>query len=79
MRNLKPVCAAVILGLALSIPANAGNIHTPGFINPPPMPPPPLALNSTGNIGTAGVTSAASEDTSTPDFVDVLWALLSLF
>jgi len=78
MRNLKPIGAAVILGLALSIPANGGNIHTPGFINPPP-PPPPLALNSTGSIGTVGVTWAASKDTSTPDFVAVLWALLSLF
>ncbi|MCA1603668.1 MAG: hypothetical protein LC776_19185 [Acidobacteria bacterium] len=77
MRNLKPICAAVILGLALSIPAYAGNIHTPGVINPPPLP--PLALNSTASIGTAGVTSAASEDTSTPDFVAVLLALLSLF
>ncbi len=77
MRTLKPICAAIILGLALSIPAYAGNIHTPGITNPPP--PPPLALNSTGSIGTAGVTSAASEDTSTTDFVAVLWALLSLF
>ncbi|MCA1600440.1 MAG: hypothetical protein LC776_01925 [Acidobacteria bacterium] len=75
MRNLKPICAAVILGLALSIPAYAGNIHTPGNTNPPPPP----AQNSTGNVGTAGVTPAASEDTNTPDFVAVLLALLSLF
>jgi len=78
MRNLKPIGAAVILGLALSIPANGGNIHTPGFV-PPPPPPPPILLNSTGNIGTVGVTSAAFEDTSTPDFVHLLLALLSLF
>ncbi|HYN24318.1 MAG TPA: hypothetical protein VES69_04680 [Pyrinomonadaceae bacterium] len=79
MRNLKPICAAVILGLALSIPAYAGNIHSPGVVNLPPPPPPLAATNSIGYIGTPGVTAAASEDTSIPDFVDVLLALFSLF
>ncbi len=40
MRTLKSLFATTILGVALSIPAFAGNISTPGVVDPPPPPPP---------------------------------------
>lgn len=63
MKNLNSLFATVILGMALSIPAYAGTIHTPGVTDPPPPPPP--ATNST--------------DDSTPLFEDILLAVISLF
>jgi len=39
MRNLKALLASCILVMALSMPAFAGNISTPGVIEPPPPPP----------------------------------------
>lgn len=41
MKNLKAICAAAVLSLALSIPGYAGNIGTPGA----PEPPPPLTAS----------------------------------
>jgi hypothetical protein len=34
MRKIKAICAAAILGLALSIPAYAGDIDSPGCATP---------------------------------------------
>ena len=39
MRTLKALLASCILVMALSMPAFAGNISTPGVIEPPPPPP----------------------------------------
>ena len=38
MKNRKPLCAAAILSLALTIPALAGDIQTPTVTAPPPPP-----------------------------------------
>ena len=38
MKNRKPLCAAAILSLALSIPTLAGDIQTPTITTPPPPP-----------------------------------------
>lgn len=40
MRTLKALLASCILAMALSLPAFAGNISTPGVIELPPPPPP---------------------------------------
>lgn len=49
MKSLKPILAAAIFTLALSISAYAGNIHTPGCTEPPPPPP-----AQSGVIGSPG-------------------------
>lgn len=75
MRTLKSLFATTILGVALSMPAFAGNISTPGVVDPPPPPP---ATESAGNISTPSPTSNP-DNTGEPGFADILLALLSLF
>ncbi|MGI8896877.1 MAG: hypothetical protein ACR2IB_00660 [Pyrinomonadaceae bacterium] len=48
MKTVKPILAAAIFSLALSIPAYAGIIHTPGCTEPPPPP------ATSGQIGSPG-------------------------
>ncbi len=72
MTKMKATLAASFLTLALSIPALAGNIGTPGVTDPPPPPPP----TTCGNIGSPG--SPALGNISTPGLVDILIAVLSL-
>ncbi|HEX9424358.1 MAG TPA: hypothetical protein VF899_14040 [Pyrinomonadaceae bacterium] len=74
MKTLKAICTAGILALALSIPASAGDVQTPGS----PCP-------GTSSIGTpdltseeTDVTTATESDTSFAAFADVIWALASI-
>lgn len=69
MKTLKAICMTAILAMALSVPANAGDVYTPGFTTPPP-PPPPTAPTAT---------STSLSDTSTESFVDLLWVLASIY
>lgn len=50
MRTLKALLASCILVMALSMPAFAGNISTPGVIELPPPPPPPGWVSQGGLI-----------------------------
>ena len=50
MRTLKALLASCILIMALSMPALAGNISTPGVIELPPPPPPPGWVSQEGLI-----------------------------
>ena len=75
MKTLKAICTAAILALALSVPAYAGDILTPGFTAPPPSP----ESNSTGDMSVPTATSSALDDMSTPGFADILWVLASIF
>jgi hypothetical protein len=75
MKSLKAICAAAILALALSVPAYAGDIQTPGKASP-----------VTGGISTPDVTPATADVPSNPDtessmtvLADILWALASLY
>src|SRR6266851_2839458 len=63
MKTLKAICTAAILALALSVPAYAGDILTPGFTAPPPPPPP--ESNITGDVSVPTATSSAPGDMST--------------
>lgn len=74
MRTLKSLFATTILGVVLSMPAFAGNISTPGVVDPPPPPATQLA----GNISTPSLTSNPA-NTGELGFADILLALLSLF
>jgi hypothetical protein len=46
MTKLKAICTAAILGLALSVPAYAGDIDSPGRTAPPPPTAPALGDTS---------------------------------
>lgn len=76
MKILKAMCTAAILALALSVPAYAGQIETPGYTPPPPPPP---ESNITVDISVPMATSFDLRDTSSPGFMDLLWALASIF
>ncbi len=71
MKTLKAICTAAILALALSVPAYAGDVQTPGCTAPPPT------ANSTEDMSTPYV--AASWEISSPGFADMLSALILLF
>jgi len=71
MKTLKAICTAAILALALSVPAPAGELQTPGYTAPPPT------ANSTEEMSTPDVT--ASGEISSPGFADMLLALILLF
>jgi hypothetical protein len=71
MKTLKAICMTAILAMALSVPANAGDVYTPGFTPPPPPPPP-------SNTAGPTATSTNLSDTSTESFVDLLWVLASI-
>lgn len=77
MKTLKAICTVAILALALSVPAYAGELLTPGYTAPPPPPPP--ELNITVDISVPTETSSDLGDMSTPGFADILWVLASIF
>jgi hypothetical protein len=54
MKNLRKLCASLVLTLALVFPAFAGDIQCPGVINPPP---PPQQSSVTGEMGTPGASA----------------------
>lgn len=81
MRNLRTLCSAVVLALALTSPALAGEIHTPG--EPPRGTIHTPATTPQGNIQT-GVSSQGSAedeaaDTVTQIALSLLQSVLSLF
>ena len=77
MKTLKAICMTAILALALGVPANAGDVYTPGSPTPPPPPPPPS--NMCAGMRELTATSTNLSDTSTEGFVDLLWVLASIF
>lgn len=88
MKNLRQLCAAVVLTLALVTSAVAGTIHT-GVTQPPP--PAPQGVISTGSPSTqgnihTGVTNqesaegeATASDSVTEIALTLLQSVLSLF
>lgn len=77
MSKIKSIPAAILLTLVLAVPALAGNIGSPGSIQPPPLPP----LPASENIGSPGSPLPWNIDipgTSSPGLVDLLIAVLSL-
>lgn len=58
MRTVKSICTATILVLALSLPALAGDISSPGVTAPEPTPTPEEEAGTTtvtGDISSPGV------------------------
>ena len=79
MKTLKAICTAAILALALSVPAYAGDMQTPGCANPGDISTPGETTAAPGDIDSPAVTSTDPGDIGSPGFADILWALASMF
>lgn len=88
MRHLRTLCAAVVLTLALTPPALAGNIHTGVASPPPPATQGNISTGSPSTQGTihTGVTNqesaedgATASDSVTEIALTLLQSVLSLF
>jgi hypothetical protein len=77
MKQLRQLCAAGALTLALALSAFAGDIDTPGITAPPPPP----SQSVTGEIQTPGVTSSSdiAADSVLEIALDLMQGVLSLF
>jgi hypothetical protein len=74
MSKMKSTLAATFLTLVLTVPALAGQIGSPGA-----TPPPPPASDSCETIDSTGSTGdMESSGLISPEFVDILLAVLSL-
>ena len=86
MQNLRTLCAAVVLALALAAPAFAGNIHT-GVASPPPPPQPAsMTVGQTGSEANGTIHTGMAESESEPEAdtvaeiaLTLLQSVLSLF
>jgi hypothetical protein len=67
MKTLKAICTAAILALALSVPASAGDISSPGIRSTTP-----------GDIQTLGSASTTTGDVETPGLVNFFWTIISM-
>lgn len=75
MKTFKAVCATLVLALSLSIPAYAGDGHTPG--SPVPDDVGTRTIVAEDSISTDGI--SADGDTSSVTLTDILWALVSIY
>jgi hypothetical protein len=71
MRNLKAICSASILALALTVTVYAGDIDTPGY-----MAPVPAQIPSASGPVAAGYSQSASSNITT--LTDLLLTLVGL-
>jgi hypothetical protein len=76
MKSVKAICSAAVLALALSVPAYAGEISSPG--SPCSNPPPDATNSEPGDIHIPGAPSPGDVGFP-PAFADVLSALIWLF
>lgn len=78
MKNVKAICAATLLALSLSIPAYAGDSHTPGSPSPIPS---GIGTPTTapGDTGLTDGAAAVDGDISVLSITDIVWALASMF
>lgn len=77
MKTIKAICAATLLALSLSLPAYAGDSHSPG--SPSPIPPVELPITTPENPGSPGVIAGVDGDISVLSITDIVWALASMF
>jgi hypothetical protein len=75
MKNRKPLCAAAILSLALSIPALGGDIQTPTITTPPPPTTKPESLAASTVCNDTAQTVCVQQSTE-PSSEDLLVSLI---
>lgn len=73
MQTLKVICTAMVLALALSVPAYAGDISTPGMTAEEPVTT-SEPTTEPGDIGSPGVTSSTQLDSAY--FIELLLTLV---
>lgn len=78
MKDVRLLCAAVALTLALGVPALAGNIST-GKTDPPPPATPMTTQGDAGNISTGGGEAVTAGDSVVRAALSLLGSVLSLF
>ncbi len=76
MKSVKAIFAAAIVALALSVPAYAGEISSPG--SPSPDPTPSDTSSAPGDVHIPGAPSTAPGDVGFPPLADILSALIWL-
>lgn len=77
MNALKSICTTVILTLSLAASIAAGELTTPGYTPPPPPPPAP---NLTVDLSATPIGAPSDQVTlSTPEVLNILWFLASIF
>jgi hypothetical protein len=79
MKQLKVICTAAIFALAVSVPAYAGEISSPGSPSPAPIPPPSVTASAPGDISSPAVATTAPDEMGIPGLADILLALASMF
>jgi hypothetical protein len=82
MKFVKNLALAVLLATGMAISAPAGELGTPGFVNPLPSPTPECVITTADDPKTAayyGDPSAGSTQTSDYLFYEALVALLSVY
>ncbi len=79
MKTLKAICTAAVLALALSVTANAGDIHTPGLTADTGTPGVTQPAPETEDTGSFNVVSPAPGDISTSGWTAILQTLAALF
>ena len=77
MKTIKAICTAAILALALTVPAYAGDISTPGVVCTAGEIGCPGAAVA-GEAQTPGITSTVAGEISTPGLLDILLTVLTL-
>lgn len=75
MKTMKAICTAAILALALTVPAYAGEISTPGVTCEGEIACPD---GEPGDIHTPCVESSLAGDISTPGFMDTILTVIAL-
>jgi hypothetical protein len=79
MKNRKPLCAAAILSLALTIPAFAGDIQTPTVVAPPPPPEKTEAVSDLGDTSAPSFRKESNELSSQDLWVNMIVGLFSSY
>ena len=75
MKTFKAICTAAILALALTVPAYAGDVETPGKTAPSPIPTPSPSKISTQNPDSTYSERTAEEYVTFSEFADIVWSL----
>jgi hypothetical protein len=73
MKTFKAICTAAILALALTVPAYAGDVETPGKPAPSPSPS-KISTQESGSDPTYSELTA-DEYVTFSEFADIMWSL----
>jgi len=71
MKTFKATCAAIVLALFLSVPAQSNDVHDPGKPSPPPI--------GVGSGAGSDESATLGSDIGFSTLADALWALASMF